>query len=125
MARSADKPPKKLVLRENESLRLVARPARGATFYKYILTLGLYGFWRKRNTMVVTDRRLLLGRGILRREERSIPRNRVNRVKFVRRGLYSYTEIDVVEGDRHHAEMIGPLSSRRARQLHDELSDLD
>ena len=81
-----------------KSVRVLASPSKGATFYKYLYTLGLYGFWRKRNTTVVTNRRLLMGRGILNREERSIPLKQVNRAKFVRRGFNSYTELDVQEG---------------------------
>ena len=109
MGRSAQRLPKGLGLHDDEAVRVLASPAKGATFYKYLYTLGLYGFWRKRNTAVVTDRRMLMGRGIINREERSIPLKHVNRAKFIRRGINSYTEIDVVEGGRHHPERIGPL----------------
>ena len=85
MARK-EQPPKGLSLRGTETVRVVARPSKGATLPKYILTLGLYGFWRKRNTAVVTDRRILMGRGIINREERSIPLNRVNRASLSARG---------------------------------------
>ena len=122
MARS-EKPPKRLSLRGEEHVRVVARPSRAATLPKYIVTLGMYGFWRKRNTAVLTDRRILMGRGIVNREERSIPLDRVYRAKFVRRGIRSYTDIDVVDGDRFRSERIGPLSRRTARKLQDELTD--
>jgi hypothetical protein len=122
MARS-EKTPKRLRLRQDEHVRVVARPSRGATLPKYIFTLGLYGFWRKRNTTILTDRRILMGRGIVNREERSIPLDRVYRAKFVRRGVRSYTDIDLMEGDRVRSERVGPLPKRTARQLQDELTD--
>jgi hypothetical protein len=122
MART-ERPPRGLSLRADETIRVVARPSRGATFPKYLLTLGLYGFWRKRNTAVVTDRRILMGKGIINREERSIPLTRINRAKFIRRGVNSYTEIDVIDNGRHHPERIGPLPRRTARRIQNELSD--
>lgn len=123
MARSKNRLPKGLGLHDDEAVRVLASPSKGATFYKYLYTLGLYGFWRKRNTTVVTNRRLLMGRGILNREERSIPLKQVNRAKFVRRGFNSYTELDVQEGGRSHVERIGPYSTRVARRMQQEITN--
>jgi hypothetical protein len=120
-----ERPPKGLALRDDESVRVVVRPSRRARFARYLFTLGLYGLWRKRDTAVVTNRRILLGRGIVNREERSVPLARVNRAKFVRRGLNSYTEVEVSDGDRRFSERIGPLSSRTARRLQREILDQD
>jgi len=47
-------------LQEGESLVMVARESRWLRLPRYLITLGLYGFWRKRKTAAVTDKRLLL-----------------------------------------------------------------
>jgi len=111
------KTPRWFALQNDESILMLARPSRGATFYKYFYTLGLYGFWRKRNTSVITNRRILTGRGIVNREERSIPMSRVEDVKFTRRGLNSYAQVAVREKGQHRTEKVGPLSSRAARRF--------
>ena len=68
---------------------LVARPGRLATLPKFVVTLGLYSIWRKRDTSVLTDQRILLGKGIVRRSERAIPLSNVDDVTFARSGLSS------------------------------------
>lgn len=100
-----------------------ASPSRLATFYKYLYTLGLYGLWRKRNTSVVTDRRVVIGRGIMSREERSIPMSRIVDAKYVRRGLHSYATLIFVDRGQHRAEDVGPLSPRRAKTFTNEILD--
>ena len=65
---------------------MVVRPSRLARLPRYVVTLGLYGFWRKRDESVLTDQRILLGKGIIRRDERSIPLGRVDDVSVVRQG---------------------------------------
>ena len=69
---------------DGEEVVLVAHPGRLATLPRIVLTLGLYSFWRKRDTSALTDQRILLGTGILGRRERSIPLARHRR-----RGLHA------------------------------------
>ena len=121
--KQARKLPRGVALHDDESVLMVASPSKGATFYKYVYTLGLYGLWRKRNTSVVTNRRILMGRGVVNREERSIPLSRVEGARFVRRGLHSYAELDISDRGRHHRELLGPLSPRMARRLTAEIQD--
>jgi hypothetical protein len=110
-----------LGLRKDEPVLVQASPSRIATFYKYLFTLGLYGLWRKRNTSVVTDRRVVMGRGILSREERSIPMSRIVDARYVRRGLHSYATLIFVDRGRHQAEDVGPLSPRQAKSFTNEI----
>ncbi len=106
-----------LFLGREEEVQRVARPSRLLSAGKYLFSLGLYGLWRRRNTAVVTNRRLLLGRGVINRRERSIPRSKILDATFTRRGLSSYTEI-VVNGSRgRELVRVGPLTPQQARKF--------
>lgn len=110
-----------VMLFPDEEVVITARPARGATLHKYVASLGLYGLWRKRKTSIVTNRRILLGSGILRRTERSIPMTHVDDVSFLRRGLNSYAEITVNDRGSRRTEEVGPMSPRAARRFMNEV----
>lgn len=105
------------LLEAGEQIVVIERPSRLLVLPKYLLTLGMYSLWRKRDVSAVTNRRLLLGRGVLQRAERSIPLERVDDVTFTRRGFAAYA--DVIVGGRRGAEVvrIGPLSAQRARSV--------
>jgi hypothetical protein len=105
----------------DEVVVMTAVPARGPTFHKYLLTLGLYGIWRKRRTSTVTDRRILMGRGVVRRSERSIPMRNVEDVVFNRRGLNGWVELAVNDRGNHRTEQVGPMSPRVARRFTSEV----
>ena len=106
-----------LPLQPAEEVVLTARPSAAANFYKYIYTLGLYAFWRRRDTVVVTDRRLIVGRGIFSREEHSIPMSSIEGAQYVRKGLNAYAQITVEDRGRHRTERVGPMSAREARRF--------
>jgi hypothetical protein len=105
----------------DERVVLTAVPARGPTFHKYLATLGLYGLWRKRRTSTVTDRRVLMGRGLVRRTERSIPMRNIEDVVFKRRGLNGWVEVAVNDRGNHKAEQVGPMSPKSARRFASEV----
>jgi hypothetical protein len=111
----------RLSLQKDESVLMVARPARRSTLQRYLYTGGLYGLWRKRNTSVVTSRRVLMGKGIFNRTERSVPLDHVEDVVFVRRGISSYADMIISAGERSRVERIGPLSAREARRITAEI----
>jgi uncharacterized membrane protein YdbT with pleckstrin-like domain len=117
-ADQTQKTPRGLALQQGESLVLWARPSAGVTWAKYLYTLGLYSVWRRRHTFVLTDKRILVSKGIFARSERSIPLNRVDDASFVRRGLAAYCEV-VVGGGRgsRRVERVGPLAARTARRF--------
>ena len=96
-------------LQSGESIVLVARPARSMTWHKYLATVGFYGVWRKRNTFVLTDKRVVLGRGVFRRAEQSIPLHRVDDARYSRRGVSAYSELVVSSRGGYRVERVGPL----------------
>ena len=77
------KTPHGVTLRAGETIVMVVRPSRALSLGKYLYTLGLYGIWRKRHIYVLTDDRLMTGKGVVNRTETSIPLNRVEEVAFV------------------------------------------
>lgn len=105
----------------DESVVMTATPGRISTFPKYISTLGLYELWRRRNTAVVTDQRILFGSGIFQRIERSIPLKNVMDVGFTRRGFNSYAEVVVNERGRSSVKRVGPMSGSAARHFVSEI----
>lgn len=116
-ARSSARPPRRISLRTNESVIMVTHPSRILALPKYLLTLGLYGIWRKRHTYVVTDQRLMIGQGVVNRRERAIPMRRIEGVSFLRRGAGAFCEIESLTGGGREVDTIGPISSRDARRM--------
>jgi Bacterial PH domain len=100
---------------------VVLRPSRWLSLPKYLGTLGMYGFWRKRHTYVLTNQRMLLGKGIFVRTERSLPINQIEDAAFVRRGAGAYCEVTVRSHGRMRTDRVGPLSARSARRLTAEI----
>jgi membrane protein YdbS with pleckstrin-like domain len=118
------KPPRGVTLRPGESIVMVVRPSRMLSIPKYIYTLGLYGIWRKRHVYVLTDQRLLVGKGVVSRTEDSIPTRRIEDVAFFRRRAEAYCQIVVTARGRRRTELVGPLLSRDARRLTGEIQAL-
>jgi hypothetical protein len=108
-------------IERGESIVMVARPAISAVWFRYLITVGLYGFWRRRDVSILTDRRVLVGKGIVSRKELSFPYGRINDASYVRRGLYAYCEIASTLRGRAHVQRVGPLTSRQARRFTAEI----
>jgi len=106
-----------LELLQGESVLHRVHPWRGAVWPKYLYTLGLYGIWRKRHTIVLTDHRVLVGKGVFVRTERSIPLNRIDSAVYVRVGTAGYCDVYYTARGLRETQRLGPLSPRRARQL--------
>lgn len=104
-----------------EEVVTAARPSRLINFPKYVLTLGLYELWRRRNTTVVTNQRILFGSGIFNRSEQSIPLKNVMDVAFRRRGLNAYAEVFATRRGKNSVMMVGPMSDSGARRLASEI----
>jgi hypothetical protein len=123
--RKADNQKKKTVrgidTERGETVLLVARPSIAAVWYRYLLTLGLYGFWRRQDVSVLTDRRVLVGKGIVRRTERSIPLANINDAVYLRKLFFAYCEISSTVRGRNHVQQVGPLSVRKARRFTQEI----
>ena len=102
---------------DGENVVLVAHPGRLATFPKLVMTFGFYSFWRRHDTSVLTDQRVLLGKGILRRSERSIPLANLDDVSFARSGLSSYADLTIHDRRSGTVRRIGPLTPRTAHRF--------
>jgi hypothetical protein len=63
--------------------------------------------WRKRDTAVLTERRILVGKGILRRDDRSIPLDKVDDVSYV----------TVADKGRGVVRRIGPMTPRATHRF--------
>jgi hypothetical protein len=111
----------RVTLFPDEMVVMTAHPARVSTLPRLIGTLGTYEFWRKRDTAVVTNRRILFGKGIFRRTEKSIPLTNVTDVVFVRRGANCYAEVAISDRGRGSVKLIGPMSGSTARRLVSEI----
>lgn len=104
-----------------EEVVTAARPSRLINLPTYVLTLGLYELWRRRNTTVVTNQRILFGSGIFNRSEQSIPLKNVMDVAFRRRGLNAYAEVAVTKRGKNTVMMVGPMTDSGARRLASEI----
>jgi Bacterial PH domain len=120
-AASPKRAQKMLPMQSGEEVILSASPSRAANLHKYLYTLGFYGIWRKRNTAVVTSRRLLISRGVFRREEHSIAISDIDSARYTRRWLNSYALVTIGGRARRRTEEIGPMSARTARGLVGEI----
>jgi hypothetical protein len=109
------------LLFDDEELLVVGRPGRLASLPKYVFSLGLYGMWRKRDISAVTDQRILLGKGLFRRDETSIPLDHVDDVAVARRGVYSYADVTIKRNGDTDYRQIGPMSPRLARRFAKEI----
>ena len=106
-------------LRAGESVEVIGHPALSAVWYKYLLTLGLYNIWRRRNLAILTDRRVFLAKGVWSRREQSIPLSHIEDSAFVRRGTVAYCEVTSRgNGDsRPRLTKVGPLRWSIARHF--------
>lgn len=111
-------------LMPNESVLVVGRPSVAAVWPKYLLTLGLYGFWHRRRVAVLTSQRVMLGQGVLSREERSIPIKSIREAVYFRRGVSAFCDITSSNGWPQHRTKVGPLPTRTARRFAYELQSL-
>jgi hypothetical protein len=100
-----------------ETVLMVARPAIAAVWYRYLATLGVYALWRRQDVSVLTDRRVLVGKGIIRRTERSLPLANINDAVYQRKLFFAFSEISYTVRGRNQVLQVGPLSARQARRL--------
>jgi membrane protein YdbS with pleckstrin-like domain len=109
------------LLAPGESVLLQARPRK--VLWRYAATLGLWEGVRRSTRFTLTNRRLIIQEGVLKRASRSVPLGRIQDVQ-VRTGPWqgSVEIASASGGKRPRREEIGPLRSRSARAWADELS---
>jgi uncharacterized membrane protein YdbT with pleckstrin-like domain len=77
MAYEAPGLPKTVRLHENERVVTTVLPSHWWTLGRYIFTLGLWYFWRKRHVYVLTNERVIAVKGIINTREASAPLSRI------------------------------------------------
>jgi hypothetical protein len=103
-----------LEIDDDESLVMSLRPRRSVG--QYLLTLGLWEFTRRSTRFAVTDRRVMIDQGLMRRTTRSIPISSITNVRVVAGPWEGGVEL-ARAGTGARAEMISPLRSPRAREF--------
>ena len=106
-----------LSLGAGEGVALVTRPSRIIEAPKYLLTAGLYGLWRRRHTMVVTNRRVIVGQGIISRREHSIPLNSIEETVCNRRIASAFCDLTFSVGGTRRLGRMGPFTARTAKRF--------
>jgi len=105
-------------LQEGERITLATRPDVLITWPFYLMTLGLYSFWRKRTAYVLTDRRLIARKGIINKSERSLPIVKVQDAS-VRSQLWQGFLLISTAGGTAGQERLGPFRAADARIMAD------
>jgi hypothetical protein len=98
-----------------EEVRIATSPWAPALWYRYLLTLGLYGIWRRRVNFAVTNRRVVVGKGLFRRTERTLPVDRVTSATYSRGLLGAWVALS--SDERRIADRIGPMKPKNARSF--------
>jgi hypothetical protein len=108
-------------LRPGEEVAMRIRPRRGVL--RYVATLGFWELRRRANRVVVTDQRLLLEDGYLRRAVGSVPLSTVRGVVLRTSVWEAFVNIqtNAPRGGTNEIE-IGPLTKRTAVALADAVS---
>ncbi len=103
-------------LRDDENVMMRIRPRRGVL--RYVATLGLWELRRRANRVIVTDQRLLIEDGYLRRVVGSMPLSTVRGVVLRTSVWEAFVNVETAgpRGGKTDIE-IGPLSKRVAVEL--------
>ena len=83
---------------------------------KWLITLGIYEFWRRRTQFIVTSRRIVLRHGMVQRTERSVPMNRVQDIT-TRKGMLHGEVLLSSAGGTLGVESLGPLWNGSVERL--------
>jgi len=108
-----------LPVEPSEEIVRIIHPSRAVSIPRYIASLGLYGAWRRRNTTVLTNRRIIVGKGVLSRFEESFPLSRISNASYMRRGPASYTYVSL--NQPHQLMRIGPMTPAQGRRVTSEI----
>ena len=100
-------------LLDGERVILDLHPSRGWTAPIYVVTLGLWEFWRRRHHFVLTNQRIVIAKGILSKQERSAQLDRAQDVRV---------DQSVLTGGRVYISTAGPGPGLRVGDPHTPLS---
>lgn len=116
-------PPPQLRVNPDESLIRFESPYRAAPLIvgAYIVTLGLYEFWRQVTLFAITNKRLISRKGLIfTKTEQSLPLHFVQDATI--KHVFWWASITVsTAGGPSALSTLGPLSNRSARLFKNEL----
>lgn len=107
---------------EGERVLFESKPSVVGTLAYYVFTLGLYALWRSRTAFMITDRRVVVAKGIINRFERTMPLAKVQDATL-RRTLWITTVVVTSAGGASGVEVIGPLTHAGAQRFVEVLLD--
>lgn len=102
-------------LARNESVLFRARPRKAPG--RYLSTLGLWELHRRRTLFAVTNRRVIVEHGGIRRHSQSIPLSGIADIDVVSGPLEGVVRVAEVGSARPYSAEIGPLPASAARRL--------
>jgi membrane protein YdbS with pleckstrin-like domain len=103
-------------LNPGEQIIFTAHPGGWTLIYAYVLTLGLYAFWRPAKHFTVTDQRVILSKGWVTRTTRFVPIHMVQDAKErIALGVGSVTISSA--GGPLSIETFGPMRAADARDM--------
>jgi len=113
-----------LRLQQGETVVLDVIPSAFWTMGKYVLSLGLWTFWRPRHHFVVTNQRVLVFRnGLLTQGEKTVPLSRIQDVALRRSILSGGHVVLSGAGGILSIQSIGPLTREQAREFADAIGE--
>jgi hypothetical protein len=114
--------PGHIALDDDDTVDLVLRPWRLIIFWKYLVTLGLYHFWWKRDVLALTDRRLIVTRGfVFSKTDQSLPLDRLQDINRHRVLFWSYLGFSTAGGILGSVRW-GPYAPHASREFADAVA---
>jgi membrane protein YdbS with pleckstrin-like domain len=112
-----------LELAEGEVVEFSTNPAKTTSWLPYLLTLGLYEFWRRAHVWAVTDRRVAERRGVLIfKSEKSLPLFYVQDATLETFLWWARVTVSTAGGDAS-LETTNYVSKENGRRLRSEILD--
>ena len=110
-----------LRLQDDEHVILDVIPSAFWTLGRYVFTLGLWTFWRKRHRWVLTDHRIIALKGIISRHEQAVPLERIQDV-VTATSPFSGGKVKLsTAGGQLGIASIGPLTRQTAYDVADAI----
>jgi uncharacterized membrane protein YdbT with pleckstrin-like domain len=106
-------------LQPDETIVFETNPESYAIWGRYLITLGLYGAWRRATCFTVTDQRVIITRGLmLNKSQRSVPVDMVQDAS-VQTTMGVGSVLVSTAGGSASVEQFGPMRAETARQMSD------
>jgi hypothetical protein len=107
-------------LEPDEQVIFTAHPGGWTLFVPFLLTLGLYGFWRPATFFMVTNQRVIKTKGRVTRSKRSVPLDMVQDAD-VRTSLGVGTVRLSSAGGSLSVQQFGPMRASDAEAMADAI----